>query len=989
MWAPRAAARHSRRAHNSTQRIITPPAGDTKLTQETTIPTLDPNAITPGEFIAKWRASELKERSAAQEHFIDLCRLLGEPTPADADPTGDRYCFERGARRDAGGGGWADVWKRHCFAWEYKGKHANLDAAFIQLRQYALALENPPLLIVSDMARFRIRTNWTNSVSETHEFALDDLFDAGVRDKLKWAMSDPERLRPGETRQALTERAAATFASLAQSLRWRGHDSHAVAHFVNRLVFCMFAEDMGLLPNDMFTRMLHQTRRRPDDFTALARNLFGAMAKGGWVGIEHVDWFDGGLFDDDTALPLKKAEIEMTLKASTLDWSEIDPSILGTLFERGLDPDKRSQLGAHYTDHDKIMLIVEPVVVRPWLIEWAAVKAEIATLVERSDAAKSRSSRTRLSSQAERLLRDFLDRLRRFTILDPACGSGNFLYLALRALKDLEHRVQLEAAAMGLRRAFPTIGPANVKGIEINPYAAELARVSVWIGEIQWMRHNGFTGSRDPILNPLDTIECRDAILGPDGEEPEWPQADVVIGNPPFLGNRKLRSELGDEYVETLEQTYAGLVRGKPDLVCYWFARAGQLVANGKIQRAGLVATNSIRGGTNRRVLARILQDSTIFDAWSDEPWIVEGAAVRVSLICFADRDTGLSPALDGGPVVSVNADLTVGMLDLTEARRIARKVNSAFMGDIKRGPFEVPGHTARNWLSLPANPNGRPNSDVLKPWVNGIDLTRRAAGQWIVDFGDTMSEVEAALYEAPFGYILENVKSVRQGHREQASREFWFRHWRPRPNMWQALNGLSRYIATARVAKHRLFVWLDPRICPDSALIAIARDDDTTFGILHSRFHEAWSLRLGTSLEDRPRYTPTTTFETFPFPMGLSPDVPAGDYADDPRAIAIAEAARRLVELRDRWLNPPEWVAWVDEPVPGYPKRPVPHDEATAKELKKRTLTNLYNARPQWLADAHAALDAAVAAAYGWPAGISNDDALRELLALNLRGGS
>ena len=299
--------------------------------------------MTPGKFIAKWRASELKERSAAQEHFIDLCRLLGEPTPAEADPTGERYCFERGARKDTGGDGWADVWKRHCFAWEYKGKHADLDAAFNQLRQYALALENPPLLIVSDMARFRIRTNWTNSVSLTHEFGLDDLADAATRDKLKWAMSDPERLRPGESRQALTERAAATFAVLAQSLRERGHEPQAVAHFVNRLVFCMFAEDVGLLPADMFTRMLQQARKQPEEFAAMARALFGAMATGGLVGFEAVAWFNGGLFDDDAALPLEKFEIETTLEAAALDWSEIDPSILGTLFERGLDPDKRSQ----------------------------------------------------------------------------------------------------------------------------------------------------------------------------------------------------------------------------------------------------------------------------------------------------------------------------------------------------------------------------------------------------------------------------------------------------------------------------------------------------------------------------------------------------------------------------------------------------------------------------------------------------------------------
>ena len=972
-------------AHDSTQRIITPPAGNTKLTQETTIPTPDPNAITPGEFIAKWRASELKERSAAQEHFIDLCRLLGEPTPADADPTGDRYCFERGARRDSGGEGWADVWKRHCFAWEYKGKHANLDAAFNQLRQYALALENPPLLIVSDMARFRIRTNWTNSVSETHEFTLDDLFDAGIRDKLKWAMSDPERLRPGETRQALTERAAAAFASLAQSLRWRGHDGQAVAHFVNRLVFCMFAEDMGLLPDDMFTRMLHHARRRPDDFTALARDLFGAMATGGRVGFEEVAWFDGGLFDDDTALPLKKSEIEMTLKASTLDWSEIDPSILGTLFERGLDPDKRSQLGAHYTDHDKIMLIVEPVVIRPWLDEWTTVKAEIAPVLERANAAKSRPARTRLRSQAERLLRDFLDRLRRFTVLDPACGSGNFLYLALRALKDLEHRVQLEAEAMGLPRAFPMIGPANVKGIEINPYAAELARVSVWIGEIQWMRRNGFTGSRDPILNPLDTIECRDAILGPDGEEPDWPDADVVIGNPPFLGGKLLRAGLGEDYVESLRRLYGSRIHGEADLVCHWFDKAGRLVADGRIARAGLVATNSIRGGRNRSVLDRVVEHGKIFDAWSDEPWVIDGAAVRVSLVCFAGPENMLTGGLDGTPVAGIDADLTAGALRLFSAGHLSRNSNTAFMGVTKNGPFDISGDTAREWLSLPANPNGCPNADVLKPWVNGMDLTRRPAGKWIVDFGDRISESQAAFYEAPFSHVQEYVRPMRTKSEAKEVRHSWWRHSRPRPNLWQALDDLSRYIATPRVAKHRLFVWLDSRICPDSALIVIARDDDTTFGILHSRYHEAWSLRLGTSLGDTPRYTPTTTFDTFPFPMGLSPDVPAGDYADDPRAIAIADAARRLVELRDRWLNPPEWVAWVDEPVPGYPKRPVPHDAATARELKKRTLTNLYNARPQWLADAHAGLDAAVAAAYGWPAGISQDDALRELLVLNL----
>ena len=388
-------------------------------------------------------------------------------------------------------------------------------------------------------------------------------------------------------------------------------------------------------------------------------------------------------------------------------------------------------------------------------------------------------------------------------MLDPACGSGNFLYLALHALKDLEHRVQLEAEVLGLERAFPKVGPANVTGIEINAYAAELARVSVWIGEIQWMRRNGFFESRDPILKPLDTIECRDAILTPEGGEPAWPEADVVIGNPPFLGNRKLRSELGHVYAEALQRTYAGSVRGKPDLVCYWFAKAGQLLAKGNIRRAGLVATNSIRGGTNRAVLGRILEDSAIFDAWSDEPWVIDGAAVRVSLVCFAAKSAGLPVSLNAVEESRINADLTAGTLDLTRAIPLKRSQGVAFQGDIKRGPFDILGDLAREWLRLPANPNGRPNADVLKPWVNGMDLTRRPAGKWIVDFGDTMSETQAALYEAPFTHIAEHVKPIRQRNREQASREFWFRHWNPRPAMWKALHGLKRYIATPRVAKH------------------------------------------------------------------------------------------------------------------------------------------------------------------------------------------
>ena len=290
----------------------------------------------------------------------------------------------------------------------------------------------------------------------------------------------------------------------------------------------------------------------------------------------------------------------------------------------------------------------------------------------------------------------------------------------------------------------------------------------------------------------------------------------------------------------------------------------------------------------------------------------------------------------------------------------------------------------------LPANPNGRPNADVLKPWVNGMDLTRRPQGKWIIDFGWTMSESGRRATTKPrMRYAQEHVwHPMRSESKVSGIRDSWWRHWRPRPDMWQALNGYPAISPRLASPSTGYSPGTTCGYAPDHALVAIARDDDTTFGILHSRFHEAWSLRLGTSLGVRtdPRYTPTTTFATFPFPEGLSPDIPAADYADDPRAVAIAEAARRLVELRDRWLNPPEWVEWIDEPVPGYPKRPIPTADAPLTELKKRTLTNLYNQRPQWLTNAHTDLDTAVATAYGWDTDISEEDALRELLELNLQ---
>lgn len=404
----------------------------------------------------------------------------------------------------------------------------------------------------------------------------------------------------------------------------------------------------------------------------------------------------------------------------------------------------------------------------------------------------------------------------------------------------------------------------------------------------------------------------------------------------------------------------------------------------GRTGRAGLVTTNSVRGGANRVVMDRIADTIGFVSAWADEPWTVEGASVRVSLLAFGSKQEGETPHLNGLPVTRINPDLTATAVDLTKARRLPENAGIAFMGDTKGGAFDIPGDIARGMLKAPINPNGLGNSIVVKPWINGLDVTRRPRDMWIIDFGWAMSEAEASLFEAPYEHAVVYIKPARVARQGRGYAKSWWEHERPRPDMWGRLKSLNRFIVTTTVSKHRPFAWEAAPTVPDHQVIAIVRDDDTTFGILHSRFHELWSLRMGTSLEDRPRYTPTTTFETFPFPRGLTPNTSAAAYADDPRALAIATAAARLNELRENWLNPADLIRREPEVIPGYPDRILPVSLEAAKLLQKRTLTNLYNERPAWLDHIHKALDAAVAAAYGWPADLSDDEVLARLFALN-----
>ena len=1146
------------------------------------------------EFIAKWKKVELKERSAAQEHFLDLCRMLGHPTPAEADPTGETFCFEKGAEKHGGGDGFADVWKKDFFGLEYKGKHKDLDNAYNQLLLYRDALASPPLLVVCDLDRIVIHTNFTKTVSVAHEIPLERLGEPRSLEILRAVFFDPEKLRPGKTSVAITQEAAQHFADMAESMRKRGLDSAEVAHFLDRVVFCLFAEDIGLLPNQIFTRITEKSGGDPAKFARFIAQLFEAMATGGEFGLETIRHFNGNLFDGATVPDLTADEVTRITASARLDWSAVEPSIFGTLFERGLDPAKRSQLGAHFTGKEDIDVLVDAVVMQPLRREWEEVKrvvhnllatgkktgsvsgrasgsagilpassqaggtpalqrshkewhsrgylphfdhpglvqsvtfrladslpaeklaqwqAELeipagarafgpqvieyhrrieewldrghgscalrdsrvasmvagallhfdgeryrllawvvmpnhvhvlietlpgfplgdvvhswksysakqanqilaqtgrfwqeeyfdryirdadhlrearryieqnpveAGLAKTAEAWPFGSSSGRFSGsagilpassdaggtpalrqdkplvgpakkkamgEAEAIIQRFLTRLQSVKVLDPACGSGNFLYVTLQKLKDLEKSVILHSMDSGLASFFPMIGPWQLYGIELNPYAHDLAQMTVWIGWLQWLKFNGFGSPEEPILRAMSSnFQCKDSILdlsdSANPKEPDWPKVDFIVGNPPFLGGNRIRKELGDAYVDALFKVYKDRVPAFADLCCYWFEKARAHIEKGGCKRAGLLATQGIRGGANREVLKRIKESGDIFWAVSDQDWILDGAAVHISMAAF-DNGSEESRTLDGQPVATINPDLT-SAADLTAAQTLRENLNLCFMGPSAKAPFDIDGETARAMLAATGNPNKRPNSDVIRPVASGIDLVRGSRGCWTIDFA-LMPMEEAAQYEAPFEYVKRVVKPARETRRDDF-RGCWWQYARPRPEMRGALKGLARHIVTPEVSKHRVFVWVLPEVLCNQQTLIFARSDDYFFGVLHSRIHEVWALEHGTQLETRPRYTPTTSFETFPFPK----PTPAQE-------LAIADAARGLVAKRDEWL--------------------------AGQDSKPRHLTRLYNERPTWLDLAHKKLDAAVFAAYGWKPDLTDDDLLAALLALN-----
>jgi type II restriction/modification system DNA methylase subunit YeeA len=743
-------------------------------------------SLTVAEFVARWQNCALSERAAAQSHFIDLCNVLGQPSPAAVDQEGDTYTFEKGVKKNLGGDGFADVWMRGYFAWEYKGKHKDLNAAYAQLLQYREDLGNPPLLVVCDLDKFEVHTNYTNTQKKVFAFDLADLIPNKPTptcalpplEVLRALYTDPARLKPGRTTAEVTERAAAQFSKLAESLRSRGVPSERAAHFLMRLLFCLFSEDIGLLPAKLFSRLVHAHIQKPAEFTKKLKQLFSAMSgEGGGFGEHDIAYFNGGLFSDDEAYELTVNDLAVLALSSELDWSSIEPAIFGTLFERSLDPDKRSQLGAHYTSEDDIRLIVEPVLMQPLRRLWDEVRKQAEQIVEKSKT-QQKAGQTKSRKALSELLKGFAAELSRVRVLDPACGSGNFLYVALKAILDLEKEVSVFATANGLSGLLPLTSPEQLYGIETNIYAYELASVVVWIGYIQWQHDNGFSFGSHPILRPLKNIRRMDAVLAYDEKgspvEPAWPEADTIIGNPPFLGDKKMREGLGDKYVDDLRGLYKDRIPGGSDLVCYWFEKARQMIEDGETKRVGLLATQGIRGGANRVVLERIADSGGIFWAESDRDWILDGAAVHVSMVGF---DGGIESRyqLNGEPVSCINPDLTTGS-DVTGAKVLVENNGLAFIGTQKGGKFDISKSDADAMLKAPINPNGRGNFEVVRPWINASDLTGRGREKWIIDFGTEISEKDAAMYERPFEYVVKQIKPnrLRNADRDGSNLTWW-----------------------------------------------------------------------------------------------------------------------------------------------------------------------------------------------------------------------
>ena len=806
-----------------------------------------------------------------------------------------------------------------------------------QAERYARSLPaiepTPPFLLVVDVGHsIELFADFTQAGKAYLPFPdprgfrirLTDLADAEIRDRLRSIWLDPLALDPAKISAAVTREIAGYLAALASSLEKSGHPPRLVAEFLTRCLFCMFAEDVGLLPKDGFLHLLESLRDHPEGFVPKVRQLFAEMQTGTDYSVilnQKLLRFNGGLFEDASVLPLDATQLGILILAARQQWRDVEPAIFGTLLERALDPDERHALGAHYTPRAYVERLVLPTIVEPLRSEWESVRT---AAVVHAQAGRLPEARKEITA--------FHDRLCATTILDPACGSGNFLYVALEHLKRLEGEVLDAAADFGenllLDLETHSVDPHQFLGIELNPRAASIAEMVLWIGYLQWhFRTRGQTLPAEPVLRKFHNIECRDALLAWDGDpvpvldemvqpvsvwdrrskkiDPitgrevpdeskrttllsypnarpaEWPRADYIVGNPPFLGPARMREDLGDGYTETLRAAYPD-VPESADFVMYWWEKAALALEADSAKLFGFITTNSLRQTFNRRVLERHLDNISLRFAIPDHPWVdtQEGAAVRIAMTVAAKGDlpgqlltvTNEEYQPDGSAKVTfterkgkIAADLTTGA-NITATKPLQANENLTYRGMQLIGKGFILSREEAQLLGLGTLPH---LEEYIREYRNGRDLTESPRNVFCVDLFGLLEEEVRHRFPSVYQHVLTRVKPERDANNRAGYRDKWWIFGEPRRDLRASLAGLSRYISTVETMKHRIFQFLDESILPDNMLVVISSDDAFHLGVLSSRIHVTYSLSAGGRLGmgNDPRYNKTRCFDPFPFP--------------------------------------------------------------------------------------------------------------------------
>ncbi|MCK8494618.1 class I SAM-dependent DNA methyltransferase [Spirosoma sp. RP8] len=817
---------------------------------------------------------------------------------------------------------------------------------------------------------------------------LAKLADPETRETLRLIFTDPRQLDLSRHAARVTRQLAEYLAKLSTQLERAGHAPDLVAQFLMRCLFTMFSEDVGLIPEESFTGMLQQYAH-PDFQEYLPdalQSLWRIMDTGGFSPDlkARVRKFNGKLFHDARAFPLSADQIDLLLKAAKADWKAVEPAIFGTLLERALDPRERHSLGAHYTPRRYVERLVLPTVLEPLRREWVAAQAAAAQLLNEG---KDKNARAELER--------FLRRLTSIKILDPACGSGNFLYVTLEHLKRLEGEVLAAINSFGQTALLnlsggTTISPRQLLGLELNPRAAAIADVVLKIGYLQWhLRTHGMSELPEPLLDEYENIHQQDAVLtydeGLTNPSPtQWPEANFIIGNPPFVGDKAMRGALGDAYVDALRKAYKGVVPESADLVMYWWEKAAETLRQNRTEAFGFITTNSITQTFNRRVIQKYLDADpalALTFAIADHPWVdsAHGAAVRIAmsvartgpqsgklLIVSREMATDTDDAyevelteVDG----FINADLTIGA-DVTSTKTLKANTGITSNGMMLAGSGFIITEEQAKQLGLGSKPGYETR---IRPYRNGKDLTARPRGVFLIDlFGLEESDVISQFPEL-YQQVYTHVKPERDISRDKSFKENWWLFGRSRSDLRNALAGLSRFIATAETSKHRMFQFLDTAITPDHMLVNIAIDDAFYLGVLSSKIHEVWALATGGDLGgNTPRYNSSRCFQTFSFP-----DATSEQKARIRELAEYLDAHRKRQQTLYSTLTITDLYNVVEKLRAGE-----------ALTLKEHTISQ------QGLASVvlslHQQIDVAVADAYGWPHDLLDSEILTRLVALN-----